>query len=505
MAIKTILSDIRYPDFVSRYANNLNWFSIEVCGTIPTPQQYDLNNSVVPVGSRTTVSSGHGIGKSRLIAVAALWHLLCYHGSNTMLTAPKIEQVRNIAWKEINDIKNHVERTPHAWICQYFVIEAERVYVIGFKATWFIFAKTAPRGSSENLAGQHRDWYLLIADEASGIPDEHYKVLTGALTDKRNRMLLTSQPTRANGYFYDTHHSLSKQEGGAWNTFVMSSVESPRVSLEFILEKRLEYTEIEYTIKVLGQFPDKTDGNLLGRKDIEACFGRNVIRDTDRYGIIMAVDVGAGEYRDKSVAVVAFVCGYGDTGIDARRVQVVSIPIFSNTRNIQDLTGDVFNATATLENCTTLVDAGGMGVAVCQQLETLGLPNIHRIYWGKPCFKKSNRERFFNLRSQAVVCASRAAKEGRLGISNDIPCRRDILDQASRVPYHFDERARYKIESKEEMKKQGLPSPDVWDSIAFLFLEDAHYIIAEKSGNNSLASTAESLLSDLGELFSEFE
>jgi len=500
MAVKTILSDIRYIEFVKRYANNLNAFSIEVCGTIPTPQQYDLNNSVVPVGSRTSVSSGHGIGKSRLIAVAALWHLLCYHGSNTMLTAPKIEQVRNIAWKEINDIKNHVEKTPHAWVCQYFVIEAERVYVIGFKATWFIFAKTAPRGSSENLAGQHRDWYLLIADEASGIPDEHYKVLTGALTDKRNRMLLTSQPTKSSGYFYDTHHSLSKKEGGAWNTFVMSSEESPRVSLDFCREKKLEYTEIEYTIKVLGQFPDKTDGNLLGRKEIEACFGRNVMRESDAYGVIMSVDVGAGEYRDKSVAIVALVSGYGDTGSDARRVQIISVPIWSNTRNIQDLTGDIFRATAELENCTTIVDAGGMGVAVCQQLETLGLPDIKRVYWGKPCFQNNNRERFFNLRSQAIVCASRAAKEGRLGIAADVPCRKEILDQASRIPYHFDERARYRIESKEEMRRQGLSSPDSWDAIAQLFLEGVAYIQSEVSGKGS---QVESLMTKVGDLFAD--
>jgi len=504
MAIKTLKTDPRYKSFVDRYSFNLARFSIEVCGTIPTPQQFELCTSISPVGSRTSVSSGHGIGKSRLIAVTALWHLLCYYNSNTMLTAPKIEQVRNIAWKEINDIKNHVEKTPHAWICDYFVIEAERVYVLGFKATWFIFAKTAPRGSSENLAGQHRDWYLLIADEASGVPDDHYKVLTGALTDSRNRMLLTSQPTKASGYFYDTHHSLSKKEGGAWGTFVMSSEESPRVSLEFCREKKLEYTEMEYTIKVLGQFPDKTDGNLLGRKDIEACFGRNVIRDTDAYGVIMSVDVGAGEYRDKSVVGVALVSGYGDIGHDARRVQIISVPIFSNTRNIQDLTGDIFRSTAELENCTTLVDAGGMGIAVCQQLETLGLPDVKRVYWGKPCFQNKNKERFFNLRSQAIVCASRAAKEGRLGIAEDVPCRREILDQASRIPYHFDEKARYRIESKEEMRKQGLSSPDSWDMICQFFLEDAHYIISENKGFET-TSLADSLLDTVGDLFAELE
>jgi len=71
MAVKSLLSDQRYIPFVKRYAFDLNRFSIEVCGTIPTFQQFDLFNSISPAGSRTTVSSGHGIGKSRLIAVCA--------------------------------------------------------------------------------------------------------------------------------------------------------------------------------------------------------------------------------------------------------------------------------------------------------------------------------------------------------------------------------------------------------------------------------------------------
>ena len=94
-----------------------------------------------------------------------------------------------------------------------------------------------------------------------------------------------------------------------------------------------------------------------------------------------------------------------------------------------------------MENVTTQVDAGGMGIAVCQKLETLGLPEVKRVKWGSPCFAKRNRERFFNLRAQAMVFASRAAQEGRLSIA-DGPWTKELLDQMSRTPYHFDEKAR---------------------------------------------------------------
>lgn len=494
-----LIDDPRYVPFAMRYAFSLHRFAVEVVGMTPTHQQVELLDSVSPPGSRTTVRSGHGSGKSRSLAVISLWHLLCYPKSNTMITAPKIEQVRNVAWKEISDVLDLIRAHPgQPWIADYVAFEAERVYVKGFKQSWFIFAKTAPRGSPENLAGMHRDWYLVIADEASGIPDPNYAVMTGALTDARNRMLMLSQPTRASGFFFDTHNKLARHNGGVWNSIRMDSRDSPLVSTAFIEEKKQEYTDEEYTIKVLGEFPDSRDGYLLGRKAAEACMGRIVIQPGDSYGIMLSCDVGAGEYRDKSVALVAHVSGYGDFGPDARRVQVVAIPVNSNTRNLQDFSGEVFRLAAELENVTILVDAGGMGIAVCQSLETQGAPDVVRVKWGSPCNRRANRDRFFNQRAQAMVHAARAAKDGRLGIALG-PWEKELLDQMSRIPYHFDEKSRYAIERKDEMRKLGLPSPDLFDAICFLFLEDANYMIAESSGGQSdrLADTVLGAAADL--------
>ena len=497
-----LIEDPRYVKFAARYAFSLKRFAAEVVGMHSTGQQNELFDSVAPPGSRTTVRSGHGSGKSRSIAVMALWHLLCYPKSNTMLTAPKIEQVRNIAWKEINDVLDLMRgKGGQPWIVDYVTIEAERVYVKGFKQTWFIFAKTAPRGNPENLAGMHRDWYCVIADEASGIPDPNFSVMTGALTDARNRMVLLSQPTRPSGFFYDTHNALAKHNGGVWNSIRMDSRDSPLVSREFIEEKRAEYTEQEFTIKVAGEFPESRDDYLLGRSAAEACIGRKVFGDTDPYGLILSCDVGAGEYRDKSVAVVAKVFGQGDFGPDARRVEVIAVPINSNTRNLQDFTGAVFHAGAELENVTTLVDAGGMGVAVCQGLETLGMTEITRVLWGRPCWNKRDSSRFFNRRAQAMVHASRAAKEGRLGIV-DGPWRRELLDQMSRVPFSFDEKARYKIAAKDDMRKQGLPSPDIWDALTFLFLRDeASYVVCE--GGEDKPGAAETAVEKAEAMFAD--
>ena len=49
------------------------------------------------------------------------------------------------------------------------------------------------------------------------------------------------------------------------------------------------------------------------------------------------------------------------------------------------------------------------------------------------------------------------------------------------------------------MRKLGLPSPDLFDAICFLFLEDANYMIAESSGtqSNRLADTVLGAAADL--------
>ena len=497
-----LTDDPRYPAFVARYAGDLTRFAIEVVGMQPTHQQIDLLDPVSLPGSRVTVRSGHGSGKSRSLAVISLWHLLCYYNSNLLLTAPKIEQVRSVAFKEIADCLAAIERSEAwGWLAPHVVLMAEKVWIAGYKSGWFIVAKTAPRGNPESLAGMHRDWYMIIADEASGIPDPNFAVLTGALTDSRNRMLLLSQPTRPSGFFYDTHHSLSTRQGGVWHAIRMDSRDSPLVSPSFIREKLDEYTEEEYQIKVCGEFPSHRDGYLMGREAAEKCINRVVIDPAvDEYGVMVLCDVGAGEYRDKSVAVVALVSGHGSYGEIARRVQVIDVPIMSNTRDLQDFSRGVFRLQADLESPSVLVDAGGMGVAVVQSLESHGI-DVQRVKWGSPCFRKSNRERFINLRAQAMVDASKAAAQGRLGIA-DGRWRRDLLDQMSRVPFSFDERARYAIAKKDDMRRQGLPSPDLWDAICFAFLEGATYHLAEGIGGRGTAAagalrSAESIFSEL--------
>ena len=426
----------------------------------------------------------HNTGKTRSFGVIALWHLLCYRNSNTYITAPKLKTVREGVWKEITTLKAQIEKGPHAWIAQYITIQAEKVYINTKSAIWYVTTRTAPRGSPENLAGTHGDYLLWMADEASGIPDENFGVIGGALTDPRNRFIMASQPTRSSGFFRDSHHSKSKRQGGAWTSLTFSSEESTLVGIEFIKEKLIQYggrDEMEYQIKVRGMFPTNSSKYLLSQAALERVIeGPNVILPGEAYGHLIIVDVAAGVGRDKTVATHMKVIGNGDRmSADRRRIEVVAVPVYTNTEDWTPVAVKVLDYAAQFSNVTIIVDTNGMGNQFLKRLIELSGGGIHAngVRWGELPFSNEYRKRFLNQRAQCTVHAVEAIKDGVVRLSSQY--KKDLIDQGSRIPYFLDELGRYHIARKQDMAAEGLPSPDLLDTIAMAFLESADYVPAQ--------------------------
>lgn len=483
-----LIQDRRYPAFVKRYAYDLPLFAKEVCGITLTYQQIEVMESVQPLGSRTSISSGHGTGKTASFGVIVLWHLTCYYNSVTAVIAPKVEQVRKQVFKEVMLSLNRMKKGEFAWVAEQVECNAADINIKGAKQYWHVLAKTAPKNEPENLAGLHADYLLVIADEASGIEDTHFGVLTGSLTDQRNRMVLASQPTRNTGFFYETHHKLSIPFGGAWNNITLNSELSPIVSLAFLKEKKLQYSKEQYDIKVRGLFPNKSDGFLLGRSEVESIFGHNPLENYQDWGYVIPIDVGGGDFRDDSVMTVARVWGFGMFGENARRVYIEDIPIVRDDQDTVQFAREVARRSASFDSATLAVDYGGLGVGFIHNLNDLGVPNIEKVKWGNLCFRKELKDSFYNLRAQAIVSLSRAIQEKRFGISRTVAERYGIriINELTRIPYDYDNKARYQIMSKPDMKAKGIPSPDIADTFAFAFLEHVNYIAAETTSQSTI-------------------
>lgn len=460
----------------------------------------------------------HNTGKTASFARIALWHLLCFPvafyegkvevGSNTYIGAPFIQQVADGVWKELQDTRIAISNGPHAWINDFFTITKTRVHVVGYAEQWFVTQIAMKKGEAIGVAGKHRYWQLIIIDEAAGVPDEHFDVIDGTQTQAGNRTLMASQGARSAGRFYDSHHTLSAKNGGSWLPLRFNSERSPFVTTKWLKEREEESGgrhSVEYQIRVLGLFAQSSSNVLLTRADIEDAFSpRKIIQDNESFGLIVLSDVALGEYRDDSVAIVAKVIGDADHGPDARRVEYIEVPIAANDKNEIDFAGDLVNLFGRLDNATLYVDAGGVGATVCKLIERSGVPVV-KVNWGVPCFKNEYRQRFYNLRACAMVRFRDAVRQGRVVLPQNISkkLREKIVDQGSRLPYHFSEAGglRYVMESKENMRKDGIKSPDLIDAMSFAFLEGATYIAS--GGVSQSLSTTKAIIEAAEDLFAE--
>ena len=418
----------------------------------------------------------HNTGKTASAGIVALWHLLFFDESITMFTAPQIGQLKKQVWKEISINLSRLKAGPLGWLADYVGYQSELVYIKGYKEKWFVFAKTAPKHQPTNLAGNHADNYLLWGDEASGIADEIWDVGLGALTHVDNRAVMTSQPTRNAGMFYETHHKLSHRAGGVWIALTFNGEESPLVSKQSLEEQRQKYgsrDDPQYQIRVLGQFPDRADEFLITKRQAEEMYVGASIFEEHVFGYVITVDVGGGVGRDDSVIAVSKVWGEAQWGERARRVEVVDIPLCKNKDDITELFAKISECIDKYSNATLVVDDNGAGKGLGQLLKKHGIWYMP-VYWGGACFNNDNRKEYVNKRALAYVCLKRAIESGRFKVKTKKYLVK-IQDQIIKIPYTFDEHSRYKILSKDEMKRQGIKSPDLGDVFAFLFLENVFY------------------------------
>ncbi|MFA5920174.1 MAG: hypothetical protein WC856_02635 [Methylococcaceae bacterium] len=516
MATATIFHDERYWDFVERFHADPLGFSAGVCSMSPSGDQEELLLDIAPPNAKVSVVSGTSTGKTAAFGRIALWHLLCHPvavyegkteiGSNTYIGAPRINQVADGVWKEMNDVRLAIANGPYAWLNDYYEITKTRVGVKGFEDQWFISQVAMQRGQAIGVAGKHRYWQLIIIDEAAGVSDEHFDVIDGTQTQPGNRTLMASQGVRNAGRFYESHNNLNKDNGGSWKALCFNSERSPFVTRQWLKEREDETggkTSIEYKIRVLGQFAEDSGSNLLSRADLEKAFEpRKIIDDDEPYGLFVLSDVGLGEYRDDSVAVIAKVCGNGDFGEDARRVEYLSIPICTNSRNEIDFAGDLVDLVGKLSNATLYVDNGGVGATVNKLIEASGVI-VERVNWGKPCFRREYQNRFYNQRACAMVRFRDAIRSGRVVLPQglDRKLKEKILLQGARLPYHFAEAGglRYVMDKKEEMRKNGIKSPDIFDAMSFAYLENSQYMVADTNSErrNTAASKAKTAADDM--------
>lgn len=414
-----------------------------VLGAEPEPWQAEALEAIGR-HDRVSIRSGHGVGKTTLQAWLALWFLLTRERCKVPVVANSQNQLKDTIWPEIG----RWHRMLPAALRDMIDVQTERVVRISDPGGAFAVSRTASINNPEALQGFHAENLLFLIDEASGIPDVVFEVGLGALSTEGAKVVLTGNPTRTSGYFYDTHHTLRE----SWHTMHVSCLDVPRAQ-GHIDDIRAKFGEGSnaWRKRVLGEFPTADDDTVIPLELVLAAVGRDVAPTTHLMPI-WGLDVA--RFGDDCSALAK---RQGNTLLE-------TVKRWRNKNSIQ-LAGIVkqeYDETPEeLKPHLIVVDVIGVGAGVYDQCDVLGLP-VMATNVGEAAPTRDNCAR---LRDELWFRGREWFEERSCSMPRD----ETLVAELTSPTYSFSASGKAVVEPKAFMKKRGLNSPDSADAFLLTF------------------------------------
>jgi phage terminase large subunit len=290
-------SDIQWPS--ERYREDPVAFCREVLGVEPWQKQIEILEAIRD-HKRVAVRSGHKVGKSHSAAVAALWFFCAFEDARVVLTSTTSRQVDTILWREIKKLvskaKKPINVEPPHELARSGLKAPDFREIVGFTAK-----------EAEAVAGVSGKNLLYLPDEASGIPDAIFEAMEGNRAGGA-RVAMFSNPTRAEGEFFDAFHDKER----FYKTIHVSAEHSPNViaghevipglvERPWIEEKREEWgvDSAAYKIRVKGEFVLNEEGKIISLHALGESEARWEETPTDGRLFIGVDPAGPGEEGDE--------------------------------------------------------------------------------------------------------------------------------------------------------------------------------------------------------------
>jgi hypothetical protein len=415
------------------------------------PWQWEASKLLVK-RRRLSIRSGHGVGKSMFLSISILWFHTCYFPAKGGCTAPTATQMSDVLWAELSLWHRRLkERVPA--LGAKFNWKADQFEMIEAPQESFSVARTARPEKPEALQGLHSKHVLIIVDEASGVAESIFEAGRGALSSEDSFVILTSNPTRLEGLFYETHHKLREM----WGTIQVNGEDCPLQSQLFRDELIHQYGRDSnvYRVRVMGDFPLEESDSVIPMHLCEAA----KVRDVKPFGKpIWGVDV-ARFGSDRTVLV--------------KRVTNATLEkhISWSGMDTMQSAGKVFaewNQTLPENRPDYIfVDVIGVGAGVLDRLLELNLPAIGV----NVAEATSIDDRYARLRDELWFRARKWLEKQNCKLFPD----EALLAELAMPKYAFTSNGKIKVESKDEMKKRYPRSPDIADAFCLTFGDSAEY------------------------------
>jgi hypothetical protein len=428
-------------------------------------KQRDIMESLVH-NKKTAVKSGHGVGKTDIAAKAVMWwiesHLSELGDTMVVTTAPTYDQVQGVLWEYI--------RKTHAQFGLIGTVSEQTQWKSDDRAIIGIGRKPAD-GATSSFQGRHYKYTLIVIDEACGILPDLFTAVDAIATTDTCRVLAIGNPTDPNTTFGNIFLGNGGRGLPNWNKMTISVLENPNFtdeefpaeikeklsSQKWLEEKKAEVGEDsnDYKSRVLGEFPESSDDNMFPLHLLYK--GRNTIivpRDYTRPEL--GVDIA--RFGSDSSSCVRY--HDGDTSVER---------VWRGADSIQS--AQIIHEIAVRTNASKVkIDAVGVGAGVVDQLRVLCLNHDYTVWEMQGAGMTPDPKKYLNARAwwHANVHDMLHRGELHLPVTTGNAHAERLFEEMWSIKKKYNVTyGSLQIESKDDMKKRGVKSPDISDALMY--------------------------------------
>ena len=283
----------------------------------------------------------------------------------------------------------------------------------------------------------------VVVDEVADIkPEVWFDVLQPALSDRKGWALFIGTPHGVN-LFSDLFYKARMQPD--WHAALYTVYDTAALDMEEVRRIKSSIPENTFAREFLCSFEAAGDDQLLSLADIEEA--------TRRY-------ITAPEYAYAPRIIGVDPARFGDdrSVIFKRQGRFALKPKSFRGMDNMTLAGHVAQEIVDWKPDAVFVDEGN-GSGVIDRLRQLG-HHIIGVHFGG----KAPKPQYVNQRTHMWYEMAEWIKAGGV-----IPADKDLMLDLAAPTYRFTAQDQIALESKDDIKKRGLPSPDLGDALALTF------------------------------------
>ncbi len=395
------------------------------------------------------VPSCFGSGKDWIAARLVAWWVAT--NGIAVTTADTYRQVRDILWRELRKAHNRGQ-LPGAipLVESRWEVPETGAFAIGIKPEDY---------NPEGLQGIHGRRVLVVLDEANGISAPLWEATKGLVVNPESRILAIGNPHEPQGPFFEACRA------STWTVQHISVFDTPNFTGEPVPEKAaselvspfwLEQRRAEglegtpwWQAKVLGQFPDTASNAVIPLAWVEEARQRPQTPDAREWA---GLDVARFGNDD-----TALIAGHGNGPWE------VTIRHGHETMEVAGLGMAYLQS----RRGTLAVDVIGVGAGVYDRIREQRPPGaVLDVNVGAA--PDHDPDLLANLRAQ-LWWDARNALDPRspdpVSLQRlDEPAYQRLRAELTAPVYRMTSGGKVQVESKDEMKARGLPSPDLADA-----------------------------------------